>query len=70
MHLLCTNDDGILAHGLDCLVRAASTLGEVTVVAPTASRARPATRSPSTTRSAPSRAASGATRWTAPPPTA
>ncbi|HEX6537085.1 MAG TPA: 5'/3'-nucleotidase SurE [Gemmatimonadaceae bacterium] len=34
MHLLCTNDDGILAHGLECLVRAASTLGEVTVVAP------------------------------------
>lgn len=34
MRLLCTNDDGILAHGLDCLVRAASRLGEVTVVAP------------------------------------
>jgi 5'-nucleotidase len=34
MRLLCTNDDGILAHGLECLVRAASTLGEVTVVAP------------------------------------
>lgn len=34
MRLLCTNDDGILAHGLDCLVRAATTLGDVTVVAP------------------------------------
>jgi 5'-nucleotidase len=34
MHLLCTNDDGILAHGLECLVQAASTLGDVTVVAP------------------------------------
>ncbi|HXY30156.1 MAG TPA: 5'/3'-nucleotidase SurE [Gemmatimonadaceae bacterium] len=34
MRLLCTNDDGILAYGLDCLVRAASALGEVTVVAP------------------------------------
>lgn len=34
MRLLCTNDDGILAHGLDCLVKAAERLGEVTVVAP------------------------------------
>jgi 5'-nucleotidase len=34
MRLLCTNDDGILAHGLECLVKAASSLGEVTVVAP------------------------------------
>jgi 5'-nucleotidase len=34
MRLLCTNDDGILAHGLDCLVRAAEPLGEVFVVAP------------------------------------
>lgn len=34
MRILCSNDDGILAYGLDCLVRAASTLGEVTVVAP------------------------------------
>ena len=34
MHLLCTNDDGILAYGLDALVKAASPLGEVTVVAP------------------------------------
>ncbi|MGI8428811.1 MAG: 5'/3'-nucleotidase SurE [Solirubrobacteraceae bacterium] len=34
MRLLCTNDDGILAHGLDCLVRAAEALGDVTVVAP------------------------------------
>jgi 5'-nucleotidase len=32
--LLCTNDDGILAHGLTCLVRAAEQIGEVTVVAP------------------------------------
>ncbi|MFP5354167.1 MAG: 5'/3'-nucleotidase SurE, partial [Gemmatimonadota bacterium] len=34
MRFLCTNDDGILAHGLDCLVRAAEQIGEVTVVAP------------------------------------
>ncbi len=34
MKLLCTNDDGILAYGLDCLIRAAEPLGEVTVVAP------------------------------------
>ncbi|HWZ59061.1 MAG TPA: 5'/3'-nucleotidase SurE, partial [Gemmatimonadaceae bacterium] len=34
MRLLCTNDDGFLAFGLDCLVRAAEPLGEVTVVAP------------------------------------
>ena len=34
MQLLCTNDDGILAHGLECLVRAAAPLGEITVVAP------------------------------------
>ena len=34
MHLLCTNDDGILAYGLDCLVQAAASLGDVTVVAP------------------------------------
>ena len=34
MRFLCTNDDGILAGGLDCLVRAAEQIGEVTVVAP------------------------------------
>ncbi len=34
MRLLLTNDDGILAHGLDCLRRAAEPLGEITVVAP------------------------------------
>ena len=34
MRILCTNDDGILAHGLDCLVRAAEQIGEVTIVAP------------------------------------
>jgi 5'-nucleotidase len=34
MKLLCTNDDGMHAHGLACLVRAAEPLGEVTVVAP------------------------------------
>lgn len=34
MRLLCTNDDGILAFGLECLVKAASRIGEVTVVAP------------------------------------
>jgi 5'-nucleotidase len=34
MRFLCTNDDGILAYGLDCLVRAAQKIGDVTVVAP------------------------------------
>src|ERR1043166_5720731 len=34
MRLLATNDDGILAHGLECLVAAAEPLGEVTIVAP------------------------------------
>lgn len=34
MRFLCSNDDGILAHGLDCLVRAAEQIGDVTVVAP------------------------------------
>lgn len=34
MRFLCTNDDGILAHGLDCLIRAAEQIGDVTVVAP------------------------------------
>src|SRR6185436_18290029 len=34
MRLLGTNDDGILAHGIECLCAAAEPLGEVTVVAP------------------------------------
>lgn len=34
MKILCSNDDGIFAAGLDVLVRAASQLGDVTVVAP------------------------------------
>jgi 5'-nucleotidase len=34
MRILISNDDGVLAHGLQCLVRAAEPLGEVTVVAP------------------------------------
>ena len=34
MRLLISNDDGILAHGLECLVQAASRIAEVTVVAP------------------------------------
>jgi 5'-nucleotidase len=34
LRLLCTNDDGFLALGLDSLVRAAERIGEVTVVAP------------------------------------
>ena len=34
MRLLCSNDDGILAPGLQVLVEAAEQLGEVTVVAP------------------------------------
>jgi 5'-nucleotidase len=32
--LLISNDDGILAHGLECLIAAAEPLGEVSVVAP------------------------------------
>jgi len=34
LRLLCTNDDGVMAHGLDCLVRAAEAIGDVTVIAP------------------------------------
>jgi len=34
MRLLVSNDDGILAHGIECLVAAAEPLGEVWVVAP------------------------------------
>ena len=34
MRLLCSNDDGILARGLQCLERAAQPLGDVWVVAP------------------------------------
>ena len=34
MRLLLSNDDGVLAHGLACLERAARPLGDVTVVAP------------------------------------
>jgi 5'-nucleotidase len=34
VRILCSNDDGIFAAGLDVLVRAASQLGDVTVVAP------------------------------------
>jgi 5'-nucleotidase len=34
LRFLCTNDDGVMAHGLDCLVRAAEPLGDVCVVAP------------------------------------
>ena len=34
MKFLITNDDGILAHGLECLVEAAEPLGDVYVVAP------------------------------------
>lgn len=34
MRLLCSNDDGIFAHGLDCLLRASEPLGDVYVVAP------------------------------------
>ena len=34
MRLLLTNDDGILAHGLDVLRRAAEPLGDVSIVAP------------------------------------
>ena len=34
MRILVSNDDGILAHGIECLVEAAEPLGEVHVVAP------------------------------------
>lgn len=34
MRFLVTNDDGILALGIDCLCQAAEPLGEVTIVAP------------------------------------
>src|SRR5258706_10607565 len=34
MRFLITNDDGILAHGIECLTEAAEPLGEVFVVAP------------------------------------
>lgn len=34
MRILVTNDDGVLAHGMACLVRAAEPLGDVTIVAP------------------------------------
>lgn len=34
MRLLISNDDGILAHGIECLQEAAEPLGEVWVVAP------------------------------------
>src|SRR3989440_5126641 len=34
MRFLVTNDDGILAHGIECLRAAAEPLGEITVVAP------------------------------------
>ncbi len=34
MKFLCSNDDGIFAHGLDCLVKAAEEFGDVTIVAP------------------------------------
>ena len=34
MRLLLTNDDGILAHGLECLAEAARQIGDVTIVAP------------------------------------
>src|SRR3954469_3662902 len=34
MRFLITNDDGLHAHGIECLIEAAEPLGEVTVVAP------------------------------------
>lgn len=34
MRFLITNDDGILAHGIECLIEATEPLGEVYVVAP------------------------------------
>jgi len=34
MRILCTNDDGYMAHGLSILAQAAGTLGDVAIVAP------------------------------------
>ncbi len=34
MHILCTNDDGYLAHGLNVLAKAAHPLGRISIVAP------------------------------------
>lgn len=34
MHILCTNDDGYLAHGLNVLATAAHPLGRISIVAP------------------------------------
>src|SRR3954470_5384598 len=34
MRLLISNDDGILAQGIECLIAAAEPLGEISVVAP------------------------------------
>jgi 5'-nucleotidase len=34
MNILCSNDDGIFAHGLDVLANAARQFGDVTIVAP------------------------------------
>ena len=34
MRLLCTNDDGILAHGLECLIQAAQSLSTGAPVVP------------------------------------
>jgi len=44
MHILVSNDDGYLAPGLLRLVAALRELAEITVVAPTATAAAPATR--------------------------
>jgi hypothetical protein len=70
MRLLCTNDDGILAAGLDTLVRAASRHGEVTWWRP--DREQSAT-SHSLTLHHPVRPVQRGERggrWTARPPTA
>jgi hypothetical protein len=65
MRFLITNDDGILAHGIECLAEAAQPLGDVFVVAPTASRARPVIRSRSIIRCGPCSVPIDAGRWTA-----
>ena len=71
VRILCTNDDGILAHGLECLVRAgeAARRGDRRRARSRAERDEPLAHAASSA-AARARAASGAGRWTARRPTA
>jgi len=69
MNILISNDDGILARGLAVLGEVCAALGQVTVVAPTGSRAARRTRSRCTVRCTPRDGRTAPFRWTAPPPT-